>query len=257
MVSQDRPACAPSSTRNSKSVRSSCCGTPHSSSWYLTMSGSAVPHSHRMRSADRLFAAMLLTIGSGYITKRKEVGLSSGRCGRIDGDKRRADLVAWPGGAFDSVSRTYETDRKARRRSRGRCLEDADREKGMGFGNSGEATAERGLGGRREPVPSEVPLHELDAPDPRGPGNDEIGRPDCEGVRIVAQTIFRGGWRIRDQRQRRQQERASLHDRKHGPCPRAIRIRGSSEGPERLRVAPPKRRQKRRGEWLLTGGGTR
>src|SRR5581483_5441939 len=33
IVIQLRPACAPSRTRNSKSVRSSCTGTPHSSSW--------------------------------------------------------------------------------------------------------------------------------------------------------------------------------------------------------------------------------
>src|ERR1700676_420572 len=34
MVSQLKPACAPSRIKNSKSVRSSCTGTPHSASWY-------------------------------------------------------------------------------------------------------------------------------------------------------------------------------------------------------------------------------
>ena len=33
IVLHERPACAPSSTRNSNSRRSSCSGTPHSSSW--------------------------------------------------------------------------------------------------------------------------------------------------------------------------------------------------------------------------------
>src|SRR5262245_30968139 len=40
IVRQLSPACAPSSTRNSNRVRSSCAGTPHSSSWYATSSGS-------------------------------------------------------------------------------------------------------------------------------------------------------------------------------------------------------------------------
>src|SRR5262245_53272686 len=34
MVDQLKPACAPSRSRNSNSLRSSCAGTPHSSSWY-------------------------------------------------------------------------------------------------------------------------------------------------------------------------------------------------------------------------------
>src|SRR5579883_2031340 len=34
MIDQLRPACAPSSVSSSNRMRSSCCGTPHSLSWY-------------------------------------------------------------------------------------------------------------------------------------------------------------------------------------------------------------------------------
>src|SRR5213596_2571893 len=47
-VCQLSPACAPSSTRNSNRVLSSCTGTPHSSSWYWIMIGLLllIAHSH-------------------------------------------------------------------------------------------------------------------------------------------------------------------------------------------------------------------
>src|SRR5579864_4920233 len=40
-MDQLSPACAPSSTRNSKCLGSSCTGTPHSRSWYWSISGSS------------------------------------------------------------------------------------------------------------------------------------------------------------------------------------------------------------------------
>src|SRR5213083_341074 len=47
-VCQLSPACAPSSTRNSNRVLSSCTGTPHSSSWYWIIIGLLLlaAHSH-------------------------------------------------------------------------------------------------------------------------------------------------------------------------------------------------------------------
>ncbi len=47
IVDQLNPACAPSSTRNSKWVGSSWTGTPHSVSWYATISGSLPAQSQR------------------------------------------------------------------------------------------------------------------------------------------------------------------------------------------------------------------
>ena len=46
MVDQLSPAWAPSRTRNSKRMRSSCCGTPHSRSWYWIIRG-VVAHGQR------------------------------------------------------------------------------------------------------------------------------------------------------------------------------------------------------------------
>src|ERR1700738_374413 len=48
MVLQERPACAPSRTRNSKSTRSSGMGRPHSSSWYRIIAGSEPAHPQRV-----------------------------------------------------------------------------------------------------------------------------------------------------------------------------------------------------------------
>src|SRR3954471_11115547 len=50
MVSHDRPACAPSRIRNSKSLRSLRTGTPHSLSWYAMASG-LLGQRHRRSSA--------------------------------------------------------------------------------------------------------------------------------------------------------------------------------------------------------------
>src|SRR6266851_3425428 len=48
-IVQLNPACAPSSTRNSKCLRSSWTGTPHSRSWYWSISGSStLTHEHRL-----------------------------------------------------------------------------------------------------------------------------------------------------------------------------------------------------------------
>src|SRR5215472_11475298 len=54
MVLQLRPACAPSSSRNSKRRRSSWTGAPHSQSWYASISGLAPPADQAQRS--RAFA---------------------------------------------------------------------------------------------------------------------------------------------------------------------------------------------------------
>src|SRR5438093_13465588 len=44
MMLHESPACAPSRVRNSKRPRSSCTGTPHSSSWYRRIRGSSPAH---------------------------------------------------------------------------------------------------------------------------------------------------------------------------------------------------------------------
>src|SRR6266404_3645870 len=54
-IVQLNPACAPSSTRNSKCLRSSWTGTPHSRSWYWSISGSStLTHEHRLMVAVAL-----------------------------------------------------------------------------------------------------------------------------------------------------------------------------------------------------------
>src|SRR5467141_2685886 len=61
-VNQERPACIPSRTRNSNSLRSSCSGSPHSVSWYARRSGSPSAQSHlRGESAERGSAFFTLT----------------------------------------------------------------------------------------------------------------------------------------------------------------------------------------------------
>src|SRR2546422_4193460 len=90
------------------------------------------------------------------------------------------------------------------------------------------------VGERGEPVSAEVSLRELDAPHPRGPRTDPSGSADREGVRSLDRTIRPGGWRIRHGRF---QERPPVHNRERHARTRAIRLRGPSRGPQRVRVA--------------------
>lgn len=60
MVIQESPACALSSTRNSKRVLSSVTGRPHSSSWYLVYRGSVPAQPQR----EFMMSCMCLLFGS-------------------------------------------------------------------------------------------------------------------------------------------------------------------------------------------------
>src|SRR2546426_10718121 len=109
------------------------------------------------------------------------------------------------------------------------------------------------VGERGEPVSAEVSLRELDAPHPRGPRTDPSGSADREGVRSLDRTIRPGGWRIRHGRF---QERPPVHNRERHARTRAIRLRGPSRGPQRVRVACDESGQEWRGGGFLGGGGT-
>src|SRR2546422_4448340 len=123
----------------------------------------------------------------------------------------------------------------------------------MGRGHPRGARSRRVVGKRREAVPAEVHLDELDAPRPLRPRVDE-GRPaNRKGLRVVDRAIRDAGRRLLDGRN---EERPPLRRGEHRPRTRAVRIRRSSEGPERLRVARRTPRQERRVEVLGGRGGT-
>src|SRR2546428_13273926 len=88
---------------------------------------------------------------------------------------------------------------------------------------------------RGESVPAEVHLDELDAPRPLRPRVNEGGPANRKGLRAVDRAIRDAGRRLLDGRN---EERPPLRRGEHRPRTRAVRIRRSSEGPERLRVAP-------------------
>src|SRR5213594_2744855 len=99
------------------------------------------------------------------------------------------------------------------------------------------------VGERREPLPAEVPVHELDAPHPGGPRVDEGRSANQEGVRPLDRTILHGGWWVLHGWF---QEGPPLRDREHSARPRAIWLRGSSGGPRGVRVACEESGQERR-----------
>src|SRR2546426_5329851 len=110
------------------------------------------------------------------------------------------------------------------------------------------------VGERREPLPAEVPVHELDAPRPGGPRVDQGRFANQEGVRPLDRTILHGRWRVLHGWF---QERPPLRDREHDARPRAIWLRGSSGGPRGVRVACQESGQERRGVVFFLWGGAR
>src|SRR2546426_12105147 len=104
----------------------------------------------------------------------------------------------------------------------------------MGRTDPREAGPEGMVGGRREPLPAEVSVHELDAPHPGGPRVEQGGSANRKGVRPLDRTILEGRWRVLDGWF---QERPPLRDRERDARPRAIWLRGSSGGPRGVRVA--------------------
>ncbi len=70
MVIQESPACALSSTRNSKRVLSSVTGRPHSSSWYLVYRGSVPAQPQR----EFMMSCMCLLFGSKSQSRFSEMG---------------------------------------------------------------------------------------------------------------------------------------------------------------------------------------
>src|SRR3989449_1772643 len=119
----------------------------------------------------------------------------------------------------------------------------------MGRGHPRGARSRRVVGKRREAVPAEVHLDELDAPRPLRPRVDEGGPANRKGLRAVDRAIRDAGRRLLDGRN---EERPPLRRGEHRPRTRAVRIWRSSKGPERLRVARRTPRQERRGG---RGGG--
>src|SRR3989449_2874123 len=117
----------------------------------------------------------------------------------------------------------------------------------MGRGHPRGARSRRGGGKRREAVPAEVHLDELDAPHPLRPRVDEGGPANRKGLRLVDRAIRDAGRRLLDGRN---EERRPLRRGEPRPRTRAVRIWQSSEGPERLRVARRTPRQERRLELL-------
>src|SRR5256712_13885228 len=100
---------------------------------------------------------------------------------------------------------------------------------------------------RGESVPAEVHLDELDAPRTLRPRVNEGGPANRKGLRAADRAIRDAGRRLRDGRN---EERPPLRRGEPRPRTRAVRIRRSSEGPERLRVARRTPRQERRLELL-------
>src|SRR5438132_8409182 len=96
---------------------------------------------------------------------------------------------------------------------------------------------------RREPLPPEVSVHELDAPRAGGPRVEQGRSANRKGVRALDRPILWGRWRVRDGWF---QEGPPLHDRERDARPRAIRLRGSSGGPRGVRVACQESGQERR-----------
>src|SRR5207247_7720084 len=110
------------------------------------------------------------------------------------------------------------------------------------------------VGGRREPLPAEVSVHELDAPHPGGPRVEQGRSANRKGVRPLDRTILEGRWRVLDGWF---EERPPLRDRERDARPRAIWLRGSSGGPRGVRVACQESGQERRLELFLVRTGLR
>src|SRR3989454_9944852 len=110
------------------------------------------------------------------------------------------------------------------------------------------------VGGRREPLPAEVSVHELDAPHPGGPRVEQSGSANRKGVRPLDRTILEGRWRVLDGWF---EERPPLRDRERDARPRAIWLRGSSGGPRGVRVACQESGQERRVGVFWGRAGTR
>src|SRR2546425_2532948 len=123
----------------------------------------------------------------------------------------------------------------------------------MGPRNPGGSKSCGMVGERREPLPAEVPVHELDAPHPGGPRVDQGRSANQEGLRPVDRTILHGRWRVLHGWF---QEGPPLRDREHSARPRAIWLRGPSGGPRGVRVACQESGQERRVGWVFLGGGT-
>src|SRR2546422_1348064 len=124
----------------------------------------------------------------------------------------------------------------------------------MGPRDPGEAGSCGMVGERREPLPAEVPVHELDAPHSGGPRVEQGRAANQEGVRPLARTILHGRWRVLHGWF---QEGPPVRDREHSARPRAIWLRGSSGGPRGVRVACQESGQERRGGGFFLGGGAR
>src|SRR5881296_3690833 len=113
----------------------------------------------------------------------------------------------------------------------------------MGRTDPGKAGSCGMVGERREPLPAEVSVHELDAPHPGGPRVEQGRSANRNGVRPLDRTIRQGRWRVLHGWF---QERPPLRDREHDARPRAIWLRGSSGGPRGVRVAGQESGQERR-----------
>src|SRR2546430_8609411 len=124
----------------------------------------------------------------------------------------------------------------------------------MGPRDPGEAGCCGMVGERREPMPAEVPVQELDAPHSGGPRVEQGRAANQEGGRPLDRTILHGGWWVLHGWF---QEGPPLRDREHSARPRAIWLRGSSGGPRGVRVACEESGQERRGgggfEWVGDG----
>src|SRR5881628_2114283 len=113
----------------------------------------------------------------------------------------------------------------------------------MGPRDPGEAGSCGMVGERREPLPAEVPVHELDAPHSGGPRVEQGRAANQEGWRPLARTILHGRWWVLHGWF---QEGPPVRDREHSARPRAIWLRGSSGGPRGVRVACQESGQERR-----------
>src|SRR5207249_7187665 len=91
----------------------------------------------------------------------------------------------------------------------------------MGPRDPGEAGSCGMVGERREPLPAEVPVHELDAPHSGGPRVEQGRAANQEGVRPLARTILHGRWRVLHGWF---QEGPPVRDREHSARPRAILV---------------------------------
>src|ERR1700682_4824068 len=97
MVSQDSPAWAPSSVRNSNSLRSLRTGTPHSLSWYATISGLRAQRQRRFSGGNDIAGEAIVQVEHPLAPGSQGISASENVLGTHDAgplEYREQDVIA-------------------------------------------------------------------------------------------------------------------------------------------------------------------